>query len=130
MKTITVISLLFALVWGCTPKAAPTAPKTAEAPKAEVSPAPPPAAIPATPAPDPATGKINVALIESGKKVFETRCGKCHGLKKTDDYTTTDWTGIMVRMAPKARLDETEKTQVLAYVQHYAKDAPKNKEGM
>ncbi len=119
MKAIAVLSVFFMLAWGCTPKATPAA--------TPVPPVPPPVAAAPTPAPE---TRVNTALLENGKKIYETRCGRCHGLKKVDDYTVSSWVGIMDRMAPKARLDETEKSQALAYVQFYAKDAPKNKEGM
>ncbi|MCP9750495.1 hypothetical protein [Ferruginibacter sp. HRS2-29] len=57
----------------------------------------------------------------AGAKTYEAKCGRCHGLKKVDDFTAQEWVPIMNSMAPKARLDSTEKAHVLLYVQSNAK---------
>jgi mono/diheme cytochrome c family protein len=61
------------------------------------------------------------ATISLGKTVFESRCGRCHGLKNVSDYTEQRWDGILRTMAPRARLTETETQQVAAYVKASAK---------
>jgi cytochrome c553 len=63
----------------------------------------------------------DAASIALGKTVFETRCGRCHGLKNTADYTSQRWEGILRSMAPKARLTQTEIQQVTAYVKANSK---------
>jgi len=63
----------------------------------------------------------DVASISLGKTVFETRCGRCHGLKNTSDYTAERWNGILKSMTPRARLTLTEIQQVTAYVKANAK---------
>jgi cytochrome c2 len=57
----------------------------------------------------------------AGKEVFTAKCGKCHELKNPADYTPKKWISIVNEMAPKAKLDDTEKKNVLAYVQSNAK---------
>jgi hypothetical protein len=57
----------------------------------------------------------------AGKEVFTAKCGKCHELKDPADYTPKKWISIVNDMAPKAKLDATEKKNVLAYVQANAK---------
>jgi hypothetical protein len=56
-----------------------------------------------------------------GQSTYNAKCGKCHGLKVTTDYTADRWISIMQVMAPKAHLDDTEKENVLAYVKANAK---------
>jgi len=56
-----------------------------------------------------------------GQATYNAKCGKCHGLKVTTDYTAERWISVMQVMAPKARLDDTEKENVLAYVKANAK---------
>jgi len=63
----------------------------------------------------------NDAALKAGQETYNAKCGRCHGLKVTTDYTSDRWISIMQVMAPKARLDETEKANVLAYVQANSK---------
>jgi hypothetical protein len=56
-----------------------------------------------------------------GQSTFNAKCGKCHGLKVTTDYTADRWISIMQVMATKAQLTEAEKENVLAYVKVNAK---------
>jgi hypothetical protein len=56
-----------------------------------------------------------------GQATYNAKCGKCHGLKIASDYTVDRWISVMQIMAPKAKLDETEKENVLAYVKANAK---------
>ncbi len=67
----------------------------------------------------------NMAMVDAGKIVYEAKCGKCHGLKDPEKYTQERWVGLVNWMAPRAKVMDEEKTQVLAYVQHNAKDAVK-----
>ena len=59
--------------------------------------------------------------VTAGKEIYTTRCARCHGAKKVDDYTVQQWIPIMDRMAPKAKLTDIEKSNVTAYVNFYAK---------
>jgi mono/diheme cytochrome c family protein len=119
MKKILAIACCSMVFWACSKKMAPTKPAepamAASAPS-DIKPA--------------ETARINMGLIDQGKKTFELRCGRCHGLKQPVDFEQQKWVQIMERMAPKAQLDEKQKAAVLAYVQHYAKDAPKDKHNM
>jgi hypothetical protein len=56
-----------------------------------------------------------------GMGIYNAKCGRCHGLKVVSDYTSDRWVSIMQVMARKANLSDTEKEQVLAYVQANAK---------
>lgn len=74
--------------------------------------------------------RVNMSLLATGQKIYEASCARCHELKAPADFTQARWVGIMNWMAPKARLDSVQKSQVLAYVQYNAKDAVKDKSGM
>lgn len=117
MKKFWVIAFCSMVLWACSQKIAPAntaAPTTSAA--SEIKPA--------------EMARINQPLLDKGRKVFENRCSRCHALKQPGSYEQQKWVQILERMAPKAQLDETQKAAVLAYVQHYAKDAPKDKSNM
>lgn len=117
MKKFWVIALCSMVFLACSKKIAPTntaSPATSAVP--EVKPA--------------EMARINMALLDKGKKVFEKRCNQCHALKEPVNYEQQKWVQILERMAPKAQLDDTQRAEVLAYVQHYAKDTPKDKSNM
>lgn len=51
-----------------------------------------------------------------GKIVYENSCGRCHELFPATKHNKEEWTKVLNRMAPKARIDETQKSQVYAYL--------------
>ncbi len=115
MKFLPAIFLLALIVNGCAPKnvpAAPATPTAVEAPKA-------PDEVKIVTATDLKSSPESIA----GEKIYEAKCGRCHGLKKVDDWTAEEWVPIMKSMAPKSRLDSTEKANVTIYVQSHAKGA-------
>jgi len=59
--------------------------------------------------------------VVEGEKVYNAKCGKCHDLKKPSEYNAKEWTSIMRSMAPKAKLSEEERSNVMAYVENGAK---------
>lgn len=60
-------------------------------------------------------------VASAGQTVYTNRCGRCHGLKKTENYTTQQWSNILKSMIPKAKLNDDEAKQVTAYVMEHAK---------
>ena len=103
MKKITVSLIFLFIMAACTKKATPNVSKTDSAPSS-VSPIVNP-------------GDWGT----SGKMIFEAKCGRCHDLPKPATYTYRRWSSIMDEMAPKAKLNDSEKTMVLTYVQDNAK---------
>lgn len=63
----------------------------------------------------------NEEILKKGENLYSLRCGKCHGLPTPSEFTVDEWKPIMVRMAPKAKLDAEETNWLLAYVNANAK---------
>jgi hypothetical protein len=95
MKKITILIALIVFILSCSHKTAPTTSVVIPKPDS-------PEAI-------------------AGKTVFTAKCGTCHDLKNPGDYTAQEWVPIVKEMGHKAKLDDTEKNNVLAYVQSNAK---------
>ena len=142
MKKIFTIITLSVLVWGCAKKiAAPASsgigvsnagtPAAAPAGSAKLETKPTTSATSAnTPAPAyTTTGAAKVPVDASkatapevlGQSTYNAKCGRCHGLKITTDYTADRWVSIMQVMASKANLTDVEKENVLAFVRVNAK---------
>jgi mono/diheme cytochrome c family protein len=123
MKKVLFMTLAAGLILGaCSRQSAPG--KTPVAAATETKPAAPavttpPVSNPAAMSDVPAgpTAEETAKMVEMGKSVFTTRCGRCHGLKNTADYDATRWERILGSMAPKAGLNDEETKQVKAYVQ-------------
>lgn len=138
MKKVTLILTLAVFVFSCAKKSTPAASAASApagnsgkvvsggAPSAAAS-APATASTPAvlpnenTGSKTPATPSTNASPEVQGQATFNAKCGRCHGLKPTSDYTADRWVSIMQSMAPKARLTDAEKENVLAYVKANAK---------
>ncbi|HMK03524.1 MAG TPA: cytochrome c [Ferruginibacter sp.] len=69
----------------------------------------------------PTATSAEAAAAIAGQKTYNAKCGNCHGLKVTTDYTSDRWASILAVMAPKAQLSETEKNNVYAYVKENSK---------
>jgi cytochrome c5 len=63
----------------------------------------------------------NTDVTSAGKTIYVNRCGRCHGLKNTENYTQQRWENILKSMIPKARLNDDEAKQVTAYVMEHSK---------
>lgn len=137
MKKTTLILTLAVLVFSCAKKSLPAA-SAGSSPSVNSgkvisgnAPAAAPSAAPATPTPSvpseaagsrtPAAPSTTASPEVQGQATFNAKCGKCHGLKPAADYTADRWASIMAVMAPKARLTDAEKDNVMAYVRANAK---------
>ena len=98
-KTLAIVVVITLMVAACSHKMAPAATKTEQAQPAVV----------------------DDATIAAGQTLYTSRCGTCHGLKKVERYTVTEWAHILNSMAPKAKLTDVETQQVTAYVNANAK---------
>lgn len=64
----------------------------------------------------PNTNENLKALMAKGEEIYRTKCTRCHGVPETSEYSSNRWDRIINEMAPKARLDATEKNAVMVYV--------------
>jgi mono/diheme cytochrome c family protein len=129
MRKILSAFVLMILVWGCAKKIAststvsttsntqtlpaePTTGRGAEVTTTTIT----PAVIAAPKTEDPGD-----AAIAAGQTIYNSKCGRCHGLKTISDFTAERWTGILASMAPKANLTDAEKENVYAYIKANAK---------
>ena len=146
MKNLLSIAVVIVLVWGCAKKIAPvksetpssnigtsntninadqpttlpTTTSTAPTYKPDVpitgTSATTQSAIQSTPGTDPA-----IVAQRAGQLVYGAKCGSCHGFKVTTDYTASRWASIIAVEAIRAKLTDTEKENILAYVRANAK---------
>jgi hypothetical protein len=56
-----------------------------------------------------------------GKNVFNARCARCHDLPDPGKFTVQRWDDILVRMMPRARLDNEQRVHIKAYLNSQAK---------
>ena len=61
----------------------------------------------------------------SGQKLFEKRCVACHKLPDPGHPPPVGWEQQLKFMAPLARLEATQKQDVLQYLQSHSRDAAK-----
>jgi cytochrome c5 len=57
-----------------------------------------------------------LAELQQGHDLFQTKCGKCHKLPQPGKHAKDDWTKILVKMAPKAKLTAEQSDLVYKYV--------------
>lgn len=110
MKKLFFVSVLLITIWSCTKKAAPAKSETGASVNS--------ATTTTTTATKPV---VSPELIAIGKATYEAKCGRCHALHAPDEFTAEKWVPYVDAMALKAKLTDTEKTNVLAYVQANAK---------
>ncbi len=85
------------------------------------------AAAPAPVAPKEAPAQFNMMTaaagpsVVEGEKVYVAKCGQCHDLIKPSEHNAKEWTSIMKSMAVKAKLNDVEKADVMAFVAKGAK---------
>ena len=64
----------------------------------------------------------SVAIIQSGRYVYQSKCGSCHGLKNVAAYTASQWNGILQVMIPRAQLDDLETRQLVSFIKTQVSD--------
>jgi len=85
------------------------------------------AAAPAPAAPKVAPAQFNMMTaaagpsVVEGEKIYIAKCGQCHDLIKPSEHNAKEWTSIMKSMAVKAKLNDVEKSDVMAFVAKGAK---------
>lgn len=61
----------------------------------------------------PVSDSINIA---EGKKLYESKCGKCHSLYKPKDYKLRQWKANLDEMMNKAELNKHQYELIFAYL--------------
>lgn len=64
---------------------------------------------------------IGAERIESGKKLYESTCNKCHELYGPTSRDANGWVDIMKVMGPKAKLQQGPYMMISAYLVQHAK---------
>lgn len=105
-RSIATVFILSLMVAACAKKASPTSSTNSAASTIAI-------------ATTDAVKSTDLAVL--GKNVYDTRCGRCHGLKPVANYTPERWKEILTYMIPKAKLNDEESKQVTAYVNANAK---------
>lgn len=59
--------------------------------------------------------------VNAGMTIYTTRCGRCHGLKPVEKYTSKEWENILKIMTVKANLTDKESKEVTVYVMEHAR---------
>ena len=60
--------------------------------------------------------KTSAEQLAQGKTIFENACKRCHDLPDPTAYTSVQWVGIMISMAPNAKLNDAQHQWVYDYV--------------
>jgi hypothetical protein len=58
----------------------------------------------------------SLAELQQGKEIFSNKCGRCHKLPKPEKHTPEEWTNILEKMVPKAKLAADQKALVFKYI--------------
>jgi nitrate/TMAO reductase-like tetraheme cytochrome c subunit len=107
MKKFLIATVVIVFAWSCAKKATPAKSETGTTTTATT--------ITET------KTTVSTELLAAGKTTYEAKCGRCHALHATDEFTAEKWVPYVDAMAPKAKLTDSEKANVLAYVQANAK---------
>lgn len=61
------------------------------------------------------------AATDAGQALLESKCTLCHDLPVPQALTSSEWREMVNTMAPNAGLSDSEKTQLLDYLEPLAK---------
>jgi hypothetical protein len=59
---------------------------------------------------------VTVDSLEQGRSLYVARCGSCHSLYLPSSFDATGWQERLGLMAPRARLNDDERTLVYKYL--------------
>ena len=55
-------------------------------------------------------------LLENGRAIYLNRCASCHDLSAPEEFSEREWRSQVRKMAPKARINATQQTTLLAFL--------------
>lgn len=59
---------------------------------------------------------VDAASLERGRRIYITKCAKCHSVEPVHRYTRGEWDEILPDMAAESMLDASEHRDVEHYV--------------
>jgi mono/diheme cytochrome c family protein len=59
---------------------------------------------------------ISEERIVEGRATYQNNCAKCHKLYSPTEFSRLEWEPILVRMQPKAKLDDAQISLVRDYI--------------
>ena len=59
---------------------------------------------------------VLASTLKAGREVFTTKCVTCHVAQPIPKYSVSEWRGIVGKMAGRAKLSETDRAELLAYL--------------
>lgn len=59
---------------------------------------------------------ITQASLDEGQTIYNTRCNKCHRLKKIENFSEAEWEKEIIKMSPKAKLTDAERESMRRYI--------------
>lgn len=62
------------------------------------------------------TSGTTMSLLATGREVYLRDCSRCHSIEPIKRYSLDRWGGILLRMGPEAKLDESRTAALRAYV--------------
>jgi hypothetical protein len=57
--------------------------------------------------------------LQQGHDLYTSKCHKCHGLKNPEKFSAEQWTKILEKMGPKAKLNKDQVSLVYKYVVNF-----------
>ncbi len=63
-----------------------------------------------------AGGGAGDAMLRHGRRLYVTKCAKCHSPERVTDYSASDWRGILADMNEETNLTAGEGEAVRVYV--------------
>jgi len=91
------LAVLATTIYSCASKSGATA--TATPPKEEVK-----------------AATVLTPELAEGKSLYENSCARCHKLYDAKDFNAEQWKPIVLRMTPKARLNEAQGQKIYNYL--------------
>ena len=61
-----------------------------------------------------------IADTATGRQIFMTRCGRCHGVPDPLQYSTKRWETILASMIPRSRINTEQAVHLSAFVNENA----------
>jgi len=65
---------------------------------------------------DATNANVSLEVLNEGRELYIDRCGKCHDLYQTSEYTKEKWAKIMNKMQKPAKITDEQKELIIKYI--------------